>query len=156
MFSFVEILDSGDTTFTDGDIINKEVFMEENEKLYKKHIITNPGDSMNYKKSMIISSIDLAYENENLLNKGLKPIEVRKSICAKAKMTLHGISQVALNSNSFLSAASFQFTINVLSNSAIMRKTDDLSGIKENIVIGHKIPAGTGFPSWREIEVTAD
>lgn len=156
MFSFVEILDSGDTTFTNGDIINKEVFMEENEKLYKKHIITNPGDSMNYKKSMIISSIDLAYENENLLNKGLKPIEVRKSICAKAKMTLHGISQVALNSNSFLSAASFQFTINVLSNSAIMRKTDDLSGIKENIVIGHKIPAGTGFPSWREIEVTAD
>ena len=153
MFSFVKIVDSGDTKFIEGDIVYVNDFISENKKNYKKNIIVDSGDSINYKKRMIISDVDLSYENSILESKGLKKIEVRKCICAKAKSILCGISQVSLNSSSFLSSASFQYTIDVLTDAAAARKTDILSGIKENVVVGHNIPAGTGFKDFKNIDV---
>jgi DNA-directed RNA polymerase subunit beta' len=153
MFSFVKIVDSGDTNLIEEDIVYLNDFMNENKKHYNKNVIVNSGDSLNYKKRMLISDVDLSYENSILESKGLKKIEVRKCVCAKAKLILCGISQVSLNSSSFLSSASFQYTIDVLTAAAAARKTDVLSGIKENVVVGHVIPAGTGFKDFKNIDV---
>ncbi len=145
MFSFVEIIDPGDTSFIKGEIVSRSKFIDTNAKVFNQNVIIDNGDCDKYLNGETISTIELDYENFLLQTAGKKIIEVRQHNPAKAKVVLLGISQVSLKSDSFLAAASFQFTADVLINAAAKRKTDYLTGIKENVVVGHKIPAGTGF-----------
>ncbi|MBQ2350025.1 MAG: DNA-directed RNA polymerase subunit beta' [Cytophagales bacterium] len=145
MFSFVEIVDPGDTSFIKGEIVSRSKFIDTNTDVFNKNVIVDNGDCDKYSNGQTISAIELEYENFLLQTAGKDEIKVRQHKPAMAKVVLLGISQVSLKSDSFLAAASFQFTADVLMNAAVKRKTDYLTGIKENVVVGHKIPAGTGF-----------
>ncbi len=162
MMQKVQIIDPGDTIFAEKEEVTKQRFFEENNSLIGKKIIIDQGDvdkvvskeQLNqYKIGQIISPLELKKINSELKEKGLSLISVRDAKTAVAKPMLQGITGAALSTDSWLSAASFQQTKEVLSNAAIEAKVDYLHGLKENVIVGHLIPAGTGLRKYKGIEV---
>jgi len=145
MMQKVEIIDPGDTTFLPGQVVDKWTFREANDSILDKKVVIDPGDSITMKKGMIVSTRKLRDENSSLKRKDQKLVKVRDAQPAVSKPTLQGITQASLGTKSWISAASFQETTKVLSEAAIRGKTDYLTGLKENVIVGHLIPAGTGM-----------
>ena len=135
--------------------IDKITFLEENDRIFGKKVVVDPGDSTRVRKGQIITVKRLKEENSYLKRKDLKLIEVRDAQPATAVPILQGITKAALQTSSFISAASFQETTKVLNQAAIEGKTDYLRGLKENVIVGHLIPAGTGVRDFQDIIVTS-
>ena len=144
MMRKVQILDPGDTRFLEQQIVDKRDFMDENDRIWGKKVVTDPGDSQTLKAGQIVTVRKLRDENSALKRKDLKLIQVRDAIPATSEQILQGITRAALQTSSFMSAASFQETTKVLNEAAINGKVDTLEGMKENVICGHLIPAGTG------------
>ncbi|MCQ2308524.1 MAG: DNA-directed RNA polymerase subunit beta', partial [Bacteroidales bacterium] len=155
MMRKVEIDDPGDTRFLEGDLVNKIMFQETNDDIFGKVVVTDPGDSETLHIGEIISARRLRDENSLLKRKDKKLVESRDAQPATAHQVLQGITRAALQTESFISAASFQETTKVLTQAAISAKTDTLEGMKENVIVGHKIPAGTGLREFDDIIVGA-
>jgi DNA-directed RNA polymerase subunit beta' len=153
MMRKVEILDPGDTRFLQGELVNKLTFQEENDDIYGKFFVLDNGDSDKLQKGEIVSAMKLREEESALKRKDLKLPEVRPAQPATATQVLQGITRAALATDSFISAASFQETTKVLTNAAIAAKSDYLLGMKENVIVGHKIPAGTGLREYEDLIV---
>ena len=144
MMRKVEIVDPGDTKFLEKQVVDKWEFMDENDWIYGKKVIEEPGDSQTFKPGQIITARKLRDENSMLKRNDMKLVEARDAIPATSKQILQGITRAALQTQSFMSAASFQETTKVLNEAAINGKVDYLEGLKENVIVGHLIPAGTG------------
>ncbi|MFN5461132.1 MAG: DNA-directed RNA polymerase subunit beta' [Bacteroidota bacterium] len=153
MMQKVEILDPGNTSFLQGQIVDKWAFREENDNILDKKIVLDAGDSSNLKPGMIISARRLRDENSSLKRKDLKLVQVMDAETAVSAPTLQGITAASLGTESFISAASFQETTKVLSEAAIRGKRDELLGLKENVIVGHLIPAGTGQRGFQKLIV---
>jgi DNA-directed RNA polymerase subunit beta' len=144
MMRKVDIVDPGDTKFLEKQIVDKLEFMHENDHIYNKKVVVEPGDSENLKAGQIITARRLRDENSQLKRRDLKLVEAREAIPATSSQVLQGITRASLQTKSFMSAASFQETTKVLNEAAISGKVDHLEGLKENVICGHLIPAGTG------------
>ena len=153
MMRKVNILDPGDTSFLEQQIVDKRDFMEENDRIWGKKVVVDAGDSDSVKPGQIITARKLRDENSALKRRDLKPIEVRDAVPATSEQILQGITRAALQTSSFMSAASFQETTKVLNEAAINGKTDSLEGMKENVICGHLIPAGTGLREYNRLVV---
>ena len=153
MMRKVNIIDPGDTSFLEQQIVDKRDFMEENDRIWDKKVVTDAGDSETVKPGMIITARKLRDENSALKRRDLKLIQVRDAVPATSEQILQGITRAALQTSSFMSAASFQETTKVLNEAAINGKVDTLEGMKENVICGHLIPAGTGLPEYERIVV---
>ena len=153
MMRKVEITDPGDTPFLPEELVDKWAFMDTNDSVYGKHYVLTPGDSEKYAPGDIISARELRNENASLERQGLKPVGTRPAQPATARLVLQGITRAALRTGSFISAASFQETTKVLSEAAIRGRVDNLEGLKENVICGHLIPAGTGLKDYQDIVV---
>jgi DNA-directed RNA polymerase subunit beta' len=153
MMRKVSINDPGDTTFLEQEIVDKLDFAAENDRIWGKKYVINPGDSENVREGMIISARKLRDENSSLKRRDLKLIQVRDTVPATSTQILQGITRAALQTKSFMSAASFQETTKVLNEAAIRGKVDYLEGMKENVICGHLIPAGTGLRQWDKLIV---
>ncbi len=151
----VLIEDQGDTKFLEGELVSKINFQHENDWIYDKKIIIDAGDSTNYTAGQIINLRKLRDENSILKRKDKKTMEYRDAKPATAIQILQGITRASLQTKSFLSAASFQETTKVLTNAAIAGKSDKLQGLKENVLVGHLIPAGTGIRDYENIIVSS-
>ena len=154
MMRKVNILDPGDTCFLEQQVVDKRAFIDENDRIWGKKVVTDAGDSDNVKPGMIITARKLRDENSALKRRDLRPIIVRDALPATSEQILQGITRAALQTTSFKSAASFQETTKVLNEAAINGKTDTLEGMKENVICGHLIPAGTGLRDYDRIVVT--
>jgi len=154
MMRKVEIEDPGDTRFLEGELVNKIDFQEENDWIYGKKVIVNPGEESNYKPGQIIPARKLRDENSILKRKDKKLIEARDAHPATARQILQGITRASLQTKSWISAASFQETTKVLTDAAVFSKSDDLAGLKENVIVGHLIPAGSGLREYDKIIVS--
>jgi DNA-directed RNA polymerase subunit beta' len=144
MMRKVTILDPGDTKFLEKEIANRYEFKEENDWIYGRMYVEDPGDSENLKSGQIISARKLRDENSVLKRKDLKQVIARDAVPATSSPILQGITRASLQTDSFISAASFQETTKVLNEAAVKGKIDHLKGLKENVIVGHLIPAGTG------------
>ena len=144
MMRKVEILEQGDTRFLEKQIVDKHEFMEENDRIWGKKVILDAGDSATLKPGQIITARKLRDENSALKRRDLRPVVTRDAVAATSNQILQGITRAALQTTSFMSAASFQETTKVLNDAAINGKVDRLEGLKENVICGHLIPAGTG------------
>lgn len=153
MMTKVEIVDSGDTCFLEGNIEHKVDFIEENERIYGMKVILDSGDSDDLIPGQIITSRQLRDENSKLQREEKKLVIARDAKPATANPKLQGITRAALQTKSFISAASFQETTKVLNEAAVAGKVDDLAGLKENVIVGHRIPAGTGLKDYQHIIV---
>jgi DNA-directed RNA polymerase subunit beta' len=153
MMQKVEIMDPGDTMFLPGQVVDKFSFRDANDMILDKKIVIDAGDSSTMKKGMIVSARKLRDENSMLKRKDMKLVKVKEAQPAVSKPTLQGITQASLGTKSVFSAASFQETTKVLSEAAIRGKTDYLLGLKENVIVGHLIPAGTGMRQYETIKV---
>ena len=153
MMNKFEVIESGDTTFMPGQIVDKISFREENDKILDKKVVTDAGDSQILKSGQIISARIFKQETAELKEKGLKIPQVRNAEPAVARPKLQGITQASLGTESFISAASFQETTKVLSEASIRGKCDTLKGLKENVIVGHLIPAGTGLRKYNQLIV---
>ena len=153
MMRKVEISEAGDTIFLEKQLANKSSFMEENDNLYAKVVVLDPGESTLYKAGQIISARKLRDENSSLKRRDMKAIEAREAIPATSSQVLQGITRASLQTNSFMSAASFQETTKVLNEAAVSGKVDILGGLKENVIVGHLIPAGTGLRDYDKMIV---
>ena len=153
MMRKMSIVDAGDTRFLDGQVVTKLEFLEENDRVFGMKVVENPGDSQILKPGQIISARKLREENSRLRRKDLKTVEVREIVPATSEQKIQGITRAALQTNSWVSAASFQETTKVLNAAAISGKRDGLEGLKENVIVGHKIPAGTGLRKFDDIIV---
>ncbi len=153
MMRKVNIIDPGDTCFLEQQIVDKRAFMEENDRIWGKKVVTDAGDSENVKPGMIITARKLRDENSPLKQRDLRLIQVRDAVPATSEQILQGITRAALQTTSFMSAASFQETTKVLNEAAINGKTDTLEGMKENVICGHLIPAGTGLREYERLIV---
>ena len=145
MMRKVQIADSGDTYFLENSLVGKESFNEQNDKIFGMKFVTDAGDSEELKAGQIISPRELREENSRLKRKDMKEVEARDAVSAVATPVLQGITRASLQVDSWISAASFQQTTKVLNEAAINAKRDNLIGLKENVIIGKKIPAGTGL-----------
>ncbi|HET9054870.1 MAG TPA: DNA-directed RNA polymerase subunit beta', partial [Cyclobacteriaceae bacterium] len=154
MMQKVEILDPGDTTFLPGEYVDKLSFREDNDLILDKKVVVEAGDSEKFKPGQIITARELRDENSGLRRNDKKLVEVRDALAAVSRPTLQGITQASLKTESWLSAASFQETTKVLSEAAIRGKRDSLMGMKENVIVGHLIPAGTGQRRFLDMIVT--
>ena len=154
MMQKVRVVDSGDTKFLEGDYVDKLRFEEENESLNDKVVIINKGDSK-FKNGQIVIRKKARESNGDIRRKGKKVSEYRDAEPATSEPVLLGITSAALSTDSFISAASFQETTKVLTDAAIEGKVDNLLGLKENVIMGHLIPAGTGLKQFRDILVMA-
>ena len=148
MMQKVEILDAGDTNFLEMQPVDRWVFREENDKILNMKVVEESGDSETLKPGMIVTVRRLRDENSSLKRRDLKLVKARDAQPAVAKPTLMGITQASLGTESFVSAASFQETTKVLSEAAVRGKRDELQGLKENVIVGHLIPAGTGMRKY--------
>ncbi len=155
MMRKVEIKNPGDTEFLPEELVDRTVFMDTNDAIYGKSYVEDPGDSQKFNIGDLISARDLRSENSSLERQGLRMMVVRDAKPATASQVLQGITRAALKTNSFISAASFQETTKVLSEAAIRGRVDYLEGLKENVICGHAIPAGTGQKDFQEIQVAA-
>jgi DNA-directed RNA polymerase subunit beta' len=156
MMRKVNIIDPGDTGFLEQQIVDKRDFMDENDRIWGKKVVVDAGDSENVKPGMIITARRLRDENSALKRRDLKLVTVRDAIPATSEQILQGITRAALQTSSFMSAASFQETTKVLNEAAINGKTDTLEGMKENVICGHLIPAGTGLREYETLNVWSD
>ncbi|MBD5245392.1 MAG: DNA-directed RNA polymerase subunit beta' [Barnesiella sp.] len=155
MMRKVNILDPGDTNFLEAQIVDKRDFMDENDRIWGKKKVLDPGDSENVKEGQIITARKLRDENSSLKRRDLRLIEARDTRPATSEQILQGITRAALQTSSFISAASFQETTKVLNEAAISGKVDSLEGMKENVICGHLIPAGTGLREYERLIVTS-
>ena len=153
MMRKVEITEPGDTEFLPEELVDKWTFMDTNDRIYGKYYVESPGDSEKFNEGDIISERDLHNENSSLERQGKKLLVVRTAQPATARLILQGITRAALRTGSFISAASFQETTKVLSEAAIRGRMDYLEGLKENVICGHLIPAGTGLKDYQDIVV---
>ena len=153
MMRKVQIDEPGDTRFLEQQIVDKLDFAEENDRIWGKKVVVNAGDSENMKAGMIVTARKLRDENSLLKRRDLRPVEVRDAVPATSTQVLQGITRAALQTSSFMSAASFQETTKVLNEAAINGKSDYLEGMKENVICGHLIPAGTGLREFDRIIV---
>ena len=145
MMRKVQIADSGDTFFLENSLVSKEKFNEQNEKMFGMKFVIEAGDSEELKAGQIVSQRQLREENSRLKRKDMKEVNARDVVSAVAIPVLQGITRASLQVDSWISAASFQQTTKVLNEAAINAKHDHLIGLKENVIIGKKIPAGTGL-----------
>jgi len=152
MMQKVKVVDSGDTKFLEGDYVDKLRFEEENESVRDKVFVTSKGDSK-LKNGQIVSRRKIKEANTDLKKRSKKVIEFRDADPSTSEPVLLGITTAALSTDSFISAASFQETTKVLTDAAIEAKVDFLLGLKENVIMGHLIPAGTGLKHFRSIMV---
>ena len=153
MMRKVRIDDPGDTTFLEQDLVDKLDFADENDRIWGKKVVIDEGDSENLHKGQIVTVRKLRDENSSLKRRDLKTVTVRDAVPATSTQVLQGITRAALGTKSFMSAASFQETTKVLNEAAIRGKVDYLEGMKENVICGHLIPAGTGMRQWDKIIV---
>jgi DNA-directed RNA polymerase subunit beta' len=153
MMQKVEIIEAGDTNFLQGQVVDKFTFRAENDEILDKKVVMEAGDSPNFKPGQIVSTRQLRDENSQLKRKDLKLVEVRDAEAAVSQPSLQGITQASLGTESWISAASFQETTKVLSEAAIRGKSDSLMGLKENVIVGHLVPAGTGQREFERIVV---
>jgi len=153
MMRKVQINDPGDTTFLEDALVDKLDFAEENDRIWGKKVVTDAGDSEVMQKGQIVTARRLRDENSSLKRRDLRPVQVRDAVPATSTQILQGITRAALQTKSFMSAASFQETTKVLNEAAIRGKQDFLEGMKENVICGHLIPAGTGLRQWDRIVV---
>lgn len=153
MMRKVRIDDPGDTTFLEQELVDKLDFAEENDRIWGKKVVTDGGDSESLKPGQIITARRLRDENSALKRRDLKLVQVRDAVSATSTQILQGITRAALGTKSFMSAASFQETTKVLNEAAIRGKVDYLEGMKENVICGHLIPAGTGLRQWDKLIV---
>ena len=153
MMRKVQINEPGDTTFLEQELVDKLDFAEENDRIWGKKVVTDAGDSENLKAGQIITLRKLRDENSSLKRRDLRPVQVRDAVQATATQILQGITRAALGTKSFMSAASFQETTKVLNEAAIRGKQDRLEGMKENVICGHRIPAGTGLRQFDKLIV---
>ena len=153
MMQKVKIQDSGDTTFLEGQLIHKNDFIKENDNLFSKKIVESVGASENFKEGQIVSARELRDENSIMKREDKDLVVARDAVNATATPILQGITRASLQTKSFISAASFQETTKVLNEAAVNGKVDGLEGLKENVIVGHKIPAGTGNRNFNDIIV---
>ena len=153
MMRKVQIDEPGDTRFLEQQVVDKLEFMEENDRIWGKKVVVDAGDSQNLQAGQIVTSRKLRDENSMLKRRDLKPVEVRDAVAATSTQILQGITRAALQTSSFMSAASFQETTKVLNEAAINGKIDKLEGMKENVICGHLIPAGTGQREFEKLIV---
>ena len=153
MMRKVEIQDPGDTHFLEKQLVDKNDFMDENDRIWGKKVVTDAGDSENLKAGQIVAPRRLYDENSSLKRRDKKLVEVRDAMPATSSQVLQGITRAALGTKSFMSAASFQETTKVLNDAAINGKVDYLEGMKENVICGHLIPAGTGQREFNQLVV---
>jgi DNA-directed RNA polymerase subunit beta' len=153
MMRKVEVQDPGDTRFLERSGVNKADFMEENDAIYGKKVVVDPGDSTTLKSGQIITARKLRDENSRLKRQDKKLVESREAIAATSIPMLQGITRASLQTDSFISAASFQETTKVLNEAAVQGKEDFLLGLKENVIVGHLIPSGTGMRDYQKILV---
>jgi len=153
MMRKVEILEQGDTRFLEKQIVDKNEFMEENDRIWGKKVIVDAGDSATLKPGQIITPRKLRDENSMLKRRDMRLVVTRDAVPATSNQILQGITRAALQTTSFMSAASFQETTKVLNDAAINGKIDKLEGLKENVICGHLIPAGTGQREFEKIVV---
>jgi len=153
MMRKVQINEPGDTAFLEQEIVDKLDFAEENDRIWGKKVVTDAGDSENLQKGQIVTARKLRDENSMLKRRDLKLVQVRDAVPATSTQILQGITRAALQTKSFMSAASFQETTKVLNEAAIRGKVDHLEGMKENVICGHLIPAGTGLREFEKIIV---
>ena len=153
MMRKVQINDPGDTTFLEQELVDKLDFADENDRIWGKKVVVDAGDSDIMRKGQIVTVRKLRDENSSLKRRDLRLVQVREAVQATATQVLQGITRAALGTKSFMSAASFQETTKVLNEAAIRGKVDTLEGMKENVICGHLIPAGTGQRSFDKLIV---
>jgi DNA-directed RNA polymerase subunit beta' len=153
MMRKVEIVEPGDTNFLEQQVVSKLEFMQENDRIYGNKVVLDPGDSTEVKRGQIISARKLREINSVLRRKDMKLVEARDAQPATARPILQGITKASLQTSSWISAASFQETTKVLNEAAISAKEDHLLGLKENVIVGHLIPAGTGLRKYEKLIV---
>ena len=153
MMRKVQINEPGDTAFLEQEIVDKLDFAEENDRIWGKKVVTDAGDSENLQKGQIVTARRLRDENSMLKRRDMRLVQVRDAVPATSTQILQGITRAALQTKSFMSAASFQETTKVLNEAAIRGKVDHLEGMKENVICGHLIPAGTGLREFEKIIV---
>ena len=141
------------SVFLEQQIVDKREFMDENDRIWGKKVVTDAGDSDSLQPGQIITARKLRDENSMLKRRDLKLVQVRDAVPATSEQILQGITRAALQTSSFMSAASFQETTKVLNEAAINGKTDTLEGMKENVICGHLIPAGTGLREYNNLVV---
>jgi DNA-directed RNA polymerase subunit beta' len=155
MMRKVEIVDPGDTRFLEQQVVDKLEVMDENDRIWGKKVVVDAGDSQTLRAGQIVTARKLRDENSQLKRRDMKLVQVRDAIPATTNQILQGITRAALQTSSFMSAASFQEITKVLDEAAINGKTDYLEGLKENVICGHLIPAGTGQREFERILVGA-
>ena len=153
MMQKVQIQDSGDTIFLEGQIVHKNEFIHENDILFGKKVVESVGDSTNLSEGQIVSARELREENSILKREDKNTVVARDAVNATGTPILQGITRASLQTKSFISAASFQETTKVLNEAAVNGRVDNLSGLKENVIVGHKIPAGTGNRDYGDMIV---
>ena len=153
MMRKVKIIDSGDTTFLEGQLVHKNDFIELNDEIYGMKIIEDAGDSENLKPGQVITPRQLRDDNSILRRNDKALVVARDAEPATAEQILQGITRASLQTKSFISAASFQETTKVLNEAAVNGKIDTLEGLKENVIVGKRIPAGTGMRFYDNIIV---
>jgi DNA-directed RNA polymerase subunit beta' len=153
MMRKVSIVDPGDTKFLEEDLTDKFEFIDENDHIFDKKVVTEPGESTRMRAGQIVTLRELREENSILRRNDKKTVEYRDAKPATSQPTLLGITKASLGVQSWISAASFQETTKVLSSAAIQGKTDDMLGLKENVITGHLIPAGTGLREFENMIV---
>ncbi len=153
MMRKVQINDPGDTSFLELEVVDKLDFAEENDRIWGKKVVIDAGDSENLRPGQIVTARRLRDENSSLKRRDLKTVKVRDAVAATSTQILQGITRAALQTKSFMSAASFQETTKVLNEAAIRGKVDRLEGMKENVICGHLIPAGTGLREFDKLIV---
>ena len=153
MMRKVKIEDPGDTIFLEGQSVFKNDFIEENDNIYGKKIVEDAGDSENLKLGQMVTARQLRDENSLLKREDKKLVVARDAASATATPEIQGITRASLQTKSFISAASFQETTKVLNEAAVNGKWDELNGLKENVIVGHKIPAGTGLREYNDVIV---
>ena len=153
MMRKVQINEPGDTNFLEQELVDKLDFREENDRIWGKKVVVDAGDSENLHKGQIVTARRLREENSSLKRRDLKLVQVRDAVPATSTQILQGITRAALATKSFMSAASFQETTKVLNEAAIRGKSDHLVGMKENVISGHLIPAGTGLREFDKVVV---
>ncbi|MEM9548078.1 MAG: DNA-directed RNA polymerase subunit beta' [Bacteroidota bacterium] len=154
MMRRVQIIDPGDTSFLEGEAVERVDFMEQNDWIYDKKVVEDNGESTNLKVGQLVSVRELREENSHLKRNDMKAVTARDAVAATSTTLLQGITRASLGVYSWISAASFQETTKVLSTAAINAKVDFLTGLKENVIVGKNIPAGTGHKRFRDMIVT--
>ena len=155
MMRKVQIIDPGDTKFLENNAVNKWEFIQENDKIFGKKVVTDAGESTVLKAGQIVSVRKLRDENSALKRNDAKQVESRDALTATAEPILQGITKASLHTDSIISAASFQETTKVLNQAAVNGKVDHMLGLKENVIVGHRIPAGTGMRNYQTMLVSS-